>query len=70
LHGAIIANQPSIVQYLVDHGAKIDAKTKLGWTPLMMTRGVFLANTGRLFPATEAILTKALAERGAQTAAN
>jgi hypothetical protein len=30
------------VQYLVDHGANIDAKTDLGWTPLMMSRGVFL----------------------------
>ena len=70
LHGSIIANQPSITQYLVDHGANIDAKTDTGWTALAMTRGVFLANTGRLFPAAEAILTKALAERGAQTAAN
>ena len=70
LHGSIIANQPSIVQYLVDHGANLDAKTKTGWTALMMTRGVFLANTGRLFPAAEAILEKALAERGARTASN
>jgi ankyrin repeat protein len=69
LHGAILSNQPSIVQYLVDHGAQLDAKTKTGWTPLMMTRGVFLANTGRLFPAAEAILLKALAERDARTAA-
>ncbi len=65
LHGAILANQPSIVQYLVDHGAKLDAKTDLGWTPLMMSRGVFLANTGREFPAAEKILVKALGERGA-----
>jgi ankyrin repeat protein len=69
LHGAIIANQPSIVQYLVDHGAKLDAKTKLGWTPLMMTRGVFLANTGREFPAAEAILLAALKQRGGATPA-
>jgi len=62
LHGAILANQPSIVQYLVDHGAKVDAKTDLGWTPLMMSRGVFLANTGREFPAAEKILVQALAE--------
>ncbi len=34
LHGSIISNQPSIVQYLVDHGANIDAKTETGWTPL------------------------------------
>jgi hypothetical protein len=70
LHGSIISNQPSIVQYLVDHGAKLDAETETGWTPLMMTRGVFLANTGRSFPAAEAILLKALAERDARTAAN
>jgi ankyrin repeat protein len=63
LHGAIISNQPSIVQYLVDQGAKLDAKTDTGWTPLMMARGVFLTNTGREFPAAEAILLKAIAER-------
>jgi uncharacterized protein len=66
LHGAIISNQPSIVQYLVDHGAKLDAKTESGWTPLMMARGVFLTNTGREFPAAEAILVKALAGRAAR----
>jgi ankyrin repeat protein len=70
LHGSIISNQPSIVQYLVDHGADLDAKTETGWTALMMTRGVFLANTGRVFPEAEAILSKALAERDARTAAN
>jgi ankyrin repeat protein len=70
LHGSIIANQPSITQYLVDHGANIDAKTATGWTALMMTRGVFLANTGRVFPEAEAILVKAQAERDARTAAN
>ncbi len=64
LHGAIISNQPSIVQYLVDQGATLDAKTKSGWTPLMMARGVFLTNTGREFPAAEAILIEALTEHG------
>ncbi|WP_428099507.1 ankyrin repeat domain-containing protein [Candidatus Rariloculus sp.] len=64
LHGAIISNQPSIVQYLVDRGATLDARTETGWTPLMMTRGVFLTNTGREFPAAEAILVGAFRERG------
>ena len=63
LHGSIISNQPSIVQYLVDEGANLDAKTATGWTALMMSRGVFLTNTGREFPEAEAILVKALAER-------
>jgi ankyrin repeat protein len=66
LHGAIISNQPSIVQYLVDHGARLDAKTDTGWTPLMMSRGVFLTNTGREFPAAEKILLEALAKRAAR----
>jgi ankyrin repeat protein len=66
LHGSIISNQPSIVQYLVDAGANLEAKTATGWTALMMARGVFLTNTGREFPAAEAILVEALAERDAR----
>ena len=34
LHGAASRGADSIVQYLVDHGAKLDAKTKQGFTPL------------------------------------
>ena len=64
LHGAIISNQPSIVQYLVDAGAQLDARTATGWTPLMMSRGVFLTNTGREFPESETILLTALREQG------
>ena len=61
LHGSIISNQPSITQYLIDQGADPAAKNALGWTPLMMARGVFLANAEREFPAAEAILLEALA---------
>jgi len=64
LHGAIISNQPSIVRFLIDAGAKLDARTATGWTPLMMSRGVFLTNTGREFPAAEKILLTAFAAQG------
>jgi ankyrin repeat protein len=64
LHAAVVSGQPSIVQYLVDHGARLDAKTKTGWTPLMMAGGVFFANAKKEFPAAAAILKKAMAERG------
>ena len=64
LHAAVVSNQPSIVQYLVDQGAKLDAKTKSGWTPLMMCSGVFFANSKKDFPAAAAILKKAMAEKG------
>jgi ankyrin repeat protein len=60
LHGSIIANQPSITQYLIDQGADVEARNDLGWTPLMMARGVFLANASREFPAAEAVLLQAL----------
>lgn len=60
LHGSIIANQPSITRYLIEQGANIEARNDLGWTPLMMSRGVFLANASREFPGAEAVLLEAL----------
>jgi len=60
LHGSIIANQPSITQYLIDQGADVNAKNALGWTPLLMSRGVFLANAEREFPGAEAALLAAM----------
>ena len=64
LHGAVISNQPSIVQFMVDHGAELDARNRLGWTPLMMTKGVFMANSKKEFPVAAEILKKALAAKG------
>ncbi len=60
LHGSIISGQPSITRYLIEQGADVNARTRLGWTPLMMSRGVFLANASREFPEAEAILLEAL----------
>jgi len=62
LIGAIMSNQPSIVQYLVDQGADVRAKTTLGWTPLNVTDGVFCCNAKKEFPAAAAIIRKALGE--------
>ena len=64
LHGAVISNQPSILQYLVDKGARLDVKNNLGWTPLMMTKGLFMANSKKEFPVAAKILTKAMVEKG------
>ena len=68
LHAAVVSGQASLVQYLVDHGAKLDAKTKSGWTPLMLTGGVFFANAKKEFPAAAAILKKAMGEQNRATA--
>jgi ankyrin repeat protein len=69
LHGSIISGQPSITRFLIEQGADPDPENALGWTPLMMTRGVFLANAEREFPEAEAILLDALApDRDGQVA--
>jgi ankyrin repeat protein len=60
LIGAIISGQPSIVQYLLDHGARPDTKTKLGWTPLMVAEGVFFANAKKEYPVAAGMIRKAL----------
>jgi ankyrin repeat protein len=59
LHGAVVSGQASIVKFLVDRGARVDAKTKLGWTPLMLAEGVFYANAKKEYPAAAAILKNA-----------
>jgi hypothetical protein len=70
LHAAVVSNQPGIVQYLVDHGAKLDARTRSGWTPLMLSGGVFFANSKKDYPAAAAILKKAMAEQGLQASSS
>jgi uncharacterized protein len=69
LIGAVVSGQPSIVQYLIDRGARPDARTVLGWTPLRVAQGVFFANAKKEFPAAEAILKKALEASPAQAPA-
>ena len=64
LHGAVVSGQISIVKYLIDHGAQVDAKTRLGWTPLMLAGGVFVSNTKKEFPEIAALLKKEMAARG------
>jgi len=64
LHGAVICNQPSILQYLVDRGAKVDIQSRLGWTPLTISKGIFMANSKKEFPAAAKILQKAMADKG------
>jgi ankyrin repeat protein len=62
--GAVVSGQPSIVQWLLDHGARPNDKTKLGWTPLLVAEGVFFANAKKEFPQAAAILRKSLGADG------
>ena len=67
LHGAVVSGQISIVKFLIDHGAQIDARNRLGWTPLMIARGVFVSNTRKEFPEIAKLLEKEMAARGLKT---
>ena len=57
LHGAAMMGANLVVQYLVDLGADVNSENGLGWTPLMVAKGVFVANTEKAWPETVALLT-------------
>ena len=64
LHGAATSNQQSIIRYLVDNGAKLDARNKLGWTPLMVAEGGQFGATVKEFPDAAALIRKLMRDRG------
>lgn len=64
LHGAATTNQQSIIRYLVENGAKLDARNKLGWTPLMVAEGGQFGATVKEFPDAAALFRKLMSERG------
>ena len=41
LHGASYQDQLPRAQFLVEHGAKLNLKDKMGWTPLTVAEGVY-----------------------------
>ncbi len=67
LHAAVICNQPSIVKYLIEQGAEVNARNRLGWTPLMISGGLYIANAYKTSPGSAEILREALAARGLPT---
>jgi ankyrin repeat protein len=44
LHGAAYRGLESVVRFLVDQGAQVDVKNRLGWTPLTVAGGFLVAN--------------------------
>ena len=59
LHGGAYRGANSIVQFLVDNGAKtFDVKNVSGWTPLKIAEGVFRTATYKEAPQTAALLRK------------
>ena len=68
LHGAAMIGANQIVQYLLDEGADINARNALGWTPLMVAEGVFVANTEKAWPETVTLLQNlgGISDRGTE----
>lgn len=66
LHGAIYrAGSISVAKFLIEKGARIDARNNLGWTPLIAADGVeYTPNILKRYPEAAAFLRQVLAERG------
>lgn len=72
MHAAALKNLPQVVQFLADHGAKIDIwnrKDKNGWTPLMIAQGYRPGNFKPSFETVDAI-QKVMAAAGVTPSAN
>lgn len=63
LHGAAIRGANTIVELLVRHGAKLDVQNAVGWTPLNVTEGQYVASTYKRQPHTESLLRRLMEER-------
>jgi ankyrin repeat protein len=69
MHGAAVRGVNAVIQFLVDHGGDLNAKNRLGWTPLMLADGMYIGQTEKEQPAAAAFIRNLLAgggKRGAQ----
>lgn len=64
LHGAAYRGAVGLVQLLVDKGARLDLKTKTGFTPWTIATGWAPDNHAYEQPAAEALIRKLMDERG------
>ncbi len=70
MHGAAYKQLPSVVQFLADHGAKIEIwnqKNKSGWTPLRIAEGVHRGMNFRSSAETATVLRKIMTVAGVST---
>ena len=67
LHGAAYRGANSIVQYLVEKGAKLDVRSKQGWTPWTIANGVFYSLFFKEQKDTAKYLATLMADRGIST---
>lgn len=67
LHGAAFRGVNAIVEYLVEQGARLDAKTVQGWTPWSIANGLTYSEFYKNQPHTAVFLTTLMQERGLST---
>jgi uncharacterized protein len=67
LHGAAYRGVNTVVQYLVDKGAKLDAKDIRGYTPLLIANGLNYSSFYKQQPATANLLRQLMKEKGLST---
>jgi len=67
LIGAAYRGANLVVQYLVDHGAKLDAKDERGWTALTVANGINYSDFFKAQPPTADLLRKLMRDRGIST---
>jgi ankyrin repeat protein len=64
IHGAANRGSDNVIQFLAEHGAKLDLKDKEGRTPYVWAEGVFLAtNAPMAKPSSMALIKKLLGEK-------
>lgn len=64
IHGAANRSSDNLIQFLAEHGAKLDLKDKEGRTPYVWAEGVFLAtNAPMAKPSSMALIKKLLGEK-------
>lgn len=64
LHGAAYRGFNTVVQFLIDKGAKLDVKNVLGWTPLSITDGAFYSGLYHASPSTSVLLRQNYVKQG------
>lgn len=67
LHGAAFRGVNPVVQFLIEKGAKLDARDKRGWTPLTIANGISHGDVFKQQPQTAELLKTLMTARGLST---
>jgi ankyrin repeat protein len=66
LHGAALTGANSVVHLLVEKGAKLDVRNKLGYMPVTIAEGINIGALMKFRPATGVLLRQLMEKNAAQ----